>query len=289
MGFKIVTDSASDIPQETAAKWGVTVMPIHARFGDEEYLDGVTLTPHQFFEKVIKTGEIPHTSQVTPYEFRQEFKKAIDAGQDVLCLTMPANMSGTYQNACTAAAEFGDKVIVLDSRQLCIAFYVLVEYACRCRDEGRTVAQTVEAVEKVKHHAHVISVFSTLEYLRRGGRISPAAAMAGNLLSIKPVITVVDGCVEVVGRARGSKKANDMLVRFIRSVGGIDYSMPYCLGYTGFSEETLTRYVDDNAAAYKELIRDVPVVPVGATIGTYAGPGAVAIAFFDKSGREELL
>ena len=129
---------------------------------------------------------------------------------------------------------------------------------------------------------HVISVFATLEYLKLGGRISSAAAMAGSILSIKPVITINDGVVDVIAKARGSKKANNMLVEFIDKVGGVDKSMPYCLGFTGFSDEVLMKYVEDYAPMYKEELKDVKVVPVGATVGTYAGPGAVALAFFNN-------
>lgn len=282
MGFRIITDSASDIPQETAAKWGVTVLPIHTMFGDEEYLDGVTLKPRQFFEKLVEAGEVPRTSQITPFEFGQEFEKAVGAGEGVLCITMSSGVSGTFQSACTAGIIYGDRVIVIDSRQFCISLYVLVEYACRCRDRGMTLQETAAAIEKAKERVHVISVFATLEYLKLGGRLSAAAAFAGGLLSIKPVITITEGVVDVIGRARGSKKANNMLVEFIKKVGGIDYQMPCCLGFTGFSDEVLTKYVEDNAAVYKEAIRDLPVVPVGATVGTYAGPGAVALAFFNN-------
>lgn len=282
MGFRIITDSASDMPQETAAKMGVTVMPIHTRFGEQEYLDGVTLKPREFFEKLVETDEIPKTSQITPFEFEEEFDKWISAGESVLCITMSAGVSGTYHSACAAAEDFGDKVIVIDSRQFCISLYVLVEYACRLRDAGKTLQETAAAVEEAKKRVHVISVFATLEYLKLGGRISAAAAMAGNILSIKPVITIRKGVVEVIGKARGSKKANNMLVEFIEQMGGVDYNMPYCLGFTGFSEEVLLKYVDDNAARYKEAIKNITIVPVGATVGTYAGPGAVALAFFNK-------
>ena len=282
MGFRIITDSASDMPQETAAKMGVTVMPIHTRFGEQEYLDGVTLKPREFFEKLVETDEIPKTSQITPFEFEEEFDKWISAGESVLCITMSAGVSGTYHSACAAAEDFGDKVIVIDSRQFCISLYVLVEYACRLRDAGKTLQETAAAVEEAKKRVHVISVFATLEYLKLGGRISAAAAMAGSILSIKPVITIRKGVVEVIGKARGSKKANNMLVEFIEQVGGVDYNMPYCLGFTGFSEEVLLKYVDDNAARYKEAIKNITIVPVGATVGTYAGPGAVALAFFNK-------
>ena len=282
MSFRIITDSASDIPQETAEKWGVTVMPIHTRFGEEEFLDGVTLKPEQFFEKLVKTGIVPRTSQVTPFEFGQEYKKAVDAGESVLCITMSAGVSGTYQSACTAAMEYDGKVKVIDSRQFCISLYVLIQYACICRDRGMSMEETGDAIEKVKGRVHVISVFATLEYLRLGGRISSAAALAGNLLSIKPVITVRDGVVEVISRARGTKKALKMAVDFIRQVGGIDESMPRCLGFTGASEDVMTSFLSDYAAAYKDYVSGLTIVPVGATVGTYAGPGAVALAFFDN-------
>ena len=282
MSFRIVTDSASDMPQETAKKLGVTVMPIHTRFGEEEYLDGVTLKPDEFFKKLVETGEVPRTSQITPFEFGQEFKKWVECGEEVLCITMSAGVSGTWQSACTAAGEFGDKVIVIDSRQFCISLYVLVEYACRLRDEGKSLQETAAAVEAAKKRVHVISVFATLEYLKLGGRISSAAAVAGSILSIKPVITINEGVVDVIARARGSKKANSMLVEFIDKVGGVDMSMPHCLGFTGFSDEVLTKYVEDYAPMYKDRLKDIKVVPVGATVGTYAGPGAVAFAFFNN-------
>lgn len=282
MGFRIITDSASDMPQETAAKLGVTVMPIHTSFGEEEFLDGVTLKPREFFEKLVETDEIPRTSQITPFEFEEEFEKWVSAGESVLCITMSAGVSGTYHSACAAAKDFGDRVIVIDSRQFCISLYVLIVYACQLRDAGKTLQETAAAIEEAKKRVHVISVFATLEYLKLGGRISAAAAMAGNLLSIKPVITINQGVVEVIGKARGSKKANNMLVEFIDHVGGVDFQMPYCLGYTGFSQDVLNKYIEDHAARYKEYIKDIPVVPVGATVGTYAGPGAVALAFFHK-------
>lgn len=282
MGFRIITDSASDMPQETAAEMGVTVMPIHTRFGEEEYLDGVTLKPGEFFKKLAEADEIPRTSQITPYEFGQEFEKWISAGESVLCITMSAGVSGTYQSACAAAADYGDRVIVIDSRQFCISLYVLVVYACQLRDAGKTLQETAAAVEDAKKRVHVISVFATLEYLKLGGRISAAAAMAGNLLSIKPVITIIDGVVEVISKARGSRKAANMLLDFIQKSGGMDKTMPYCLGFTGDSEEVLIKYVEDNAPAYREAVRNMIIVPVGATVGTYAGPGAVALAFFNK-------
>ena len=282
MGFRIITDSASDMPQETAEKLGVTVMPIHTRFGEEEFLDGVTLKPADFFKKLVETKEIPRTSQITPFEFGREFQKWLSAGQGVLCITMSSGVSGTYQSACSAAEDLDGDIIVIDSRQFCISLYVLIEYACRCRDQGMSLQETAEAVKSVMKRVHVASVFDTLEYLKLGGRLSSTAALAGSLLSIKPVITINEGIVEVISRARGGRKAHQMLVDFIRRTGGIDDTMPSCLGFTGFSDKTLTEYIDNYAGEFKDRLSKLAVVPVGATVGTYAGPGAVAIAFFNK-------
>lgn len=282
MGFRIITDSASDMPQETAEKLGVTVMPIHTRFGEEEFLDGVTLKPADFFKKLVETKEIPRTSQITPFEFGREFQKWLSAGQGVLCITMSSGVSGTYQSACSAAEDLDGDIIVIDSRQFCISLYVLIEYACRCRDQGMSLQETAEAVRSVMKRVHVASVFDTLEYLKLGGRLSSTAALAGSLLSIKPVITINEGIVEVISRARGGRKAHQMLVDFIRRTGGIDDTMPSCLGFTGFSDKTLTEYIDNYAGEFKDRLSKLAVVPVGATVGTYAGPGAVAIAFFNK-------
>ena len=282
MGFRIITDSASDMPQETAEKLGVTVMPIHTRFGEEEFLDGVTLKPADFFKKLVETKEIPRTSQITPFEFGREFQKWLSAGQGVLCITMSSGVSGTYQSACSAAEDLDGDIIVIDSRQFCISLYVLIEYACRCRNQGMSLQETAEAVRSVMKRVHVASVFDTLEYLKLGGRLSSSAALAGSLLSIKPVITINEGIVEVISRARGGRKAHQMLVDFIRRTGGIDDTMPSCLGFTGFSDKTLTEYIDNYAGEFKDRLSKLAVVPVGATVGTYAGPGAVAIAFFNK-------
>jgi DegV family protein with EDD domain len=276
----VIIDSTTDMPARFQDR--LETVPLTVSFGDQEYLDGINLSRDEFYEKLESGAIMPKTSQATPMAFEQVYSEIRKRGQQGIVITVASQFSGTYQSACAAAAEYGDKVIVIDSRQFCISLYVLIVYACRLRDEGKTLEETAAAVEEAKKRVHVISVFATLEYLKLGGRISAAAAMAGSILSIKPVITIIDGVVEVIGKARGSKKANNMLVEFIDRVGGVDFDMPYCLGYTGFSEEVLTKYINDHAARYKEALKGITVVPVGATVGTYAGPGAVALAFFNK-------
>ena len=282
MGFRIITDSASDMPQETAEKLGVTVMPIHTRFGEEEFLDGVTLKPADFFKKLVETKEIPRTSQITPFEFGREFQKWLSAGQGVLCITMSSGVSGTYQSACSAAEDLDGDIIVIDSRQFCISLYVLIEYACRCRNQGMSLQETAEAMRSVMKRVHVASGFDTLEYLKLGGRISSAAAVFGNILRVKPVLTIEAGVVKLIGKARGSRNSENMPTQFIKQMGGIDFSKPLCLGYRGFDDTFLKKYIMDSAFLYEGHEECLQITPVGATIGTYAGPGAIALAFFAK-------
>jgi DegV family protein with EDD domain len=283
MAIRIITDSASDIPQDKAKEWGITVIPLKVRFGEEEFLDGVTLTSDMFYSRLVESDELPKTSQIPPFEFEEEFEKAVEAGDDVICLTLSSGVSGCYQSACIAAQEFDGKVRVIDTKQFCISEYIIVQRAVQLRDEGKSADEITEIIEKEKKFARVISVFDTLEYLKMGGRISSAAAMAGGILSIKPVVTIEDGAVAVVGKARGSKNGNNMLIQYIDKHGGIDYDKPMCLAYSGLSDDLLLKYKEDSKHLYEGYVDDIPIEHVGATIGTYAGPGAIACAYFHKN------
>lgn len=282
MSIRIIADSASDISQERAKQWGISVLPLKIRFEEEEYLDGVTLSNSQFYEKLIETDTIPKTSQIPSYEYEKEFQKAVAEGDEVICFTLSSGLSGSYQSAKIAADEFENKVFVVDSQQVCISYYILVEYAVRLRNEGKSAEEIVGLVEEKKKSVTVLAIFDTLEYLKLGGRLSGAAAFAGNILSIKPVITITNGLVDVIGKARGSKNGNNMLIQKVQEKGGIDFSLPICLGYSGLSDEMLQKYIRDSARLYEGKTDNLPIVSVGSTIGTYAGPGAIAFAFFSK-------
>ena len=282
MAVRIVTDSASDISQERAAKWGITVLPLKVRFGDEEFLDGVTLTGQQFYHKLIETDEVPKTSQVTPYEYSKVFREAHDAGDELILLSISSGVSGSFQSANIAASEFEDGIYVIDTRQVCISEFVIVQRAVQMRDAGMGAKEIVEAITKELNKVHVIAAFDTLEYLKLGGRLSSAAAFAGNLLMIKPVITIEDGVVKVIGKARGSRNSHNMLMEFVNKTGGIDFDKPICLAYSGTSDDMLKKYVEDSKILYEGNEDKLQYAVVGATIGTYAGPGAIALAYFEK-------
>lgn len=282
MGVMIVADSASEVSQETAKEWGIKILPLKIRFGEEEFLDGVTLTNKRFYEKLIESDELPKTSQISPADYEECFKCAVDAGDEVVCLTISSGVSGCVQSANIAAGEFEGKVHVVDTMQFCISYYVLVEYAVRLRDEGKSAKEIADEITRVREKAIVLAVFDTLEYLKAGGRLSSTAAFVGEILSIKPVITITNGIVDVIGKARGSKKGNNMLIEKVKGVGGIDFTMPVVTGYTGLSDELLQKYLEDSRDLYEGKVSDIRKISVGATVGTYAGPGAIAVAFYPK-------
>lgn len=279
---KLVVDSACDLEKAEADARGIALMPILIRFGEDEYEDGVTLSHRDFFEKLIETSELPKTSQINEYRFEEAFENLTADGSEVVCVTISSKLSGTYSSAVKAAKKFESRVYVVDSLNACIGERILVDYADRLVKAGESAKEIVKKLEESKGKIHLLAVLDTLQYLRKGGRISSVTALAGEMLSIKPVISVVKGEVKLVGKALGSKKGNNLLNRLVDECGGIDFSMPYTLGYSGLSEEFLLKYMRDSEHLYKEHTDHVPYYLIGSAIGTHVGPGAIAVAFFSK-------
>ncbi|MCM1056620.1 MAG: DegV family protein [Firmicutes bacterium] len=280
MGIHIITDSASDI--RASERENLTVIPMTITFGETEYQDGITLDHKQFYEMLIESDALPVTSQIPPFRFEEAMKRAVEQGHEVIAITMSGKLSGTWQSAAVAAKNFPDSVYVVDSENVTVGEHILVDYAFRLIDRGLGAAEITEKLNLLKKRIRLVALLDTLEYLKKGGRISSAAALAGSILSIKPVIAIQDGEVAVLGKARGSKQANNLIVEQIRSAGGIDFSMPYFLGYTGLSQDLIQKYIKDNAALWESETDSLPVDSVGGTIGTHAGPGAIAVAFVAK-------
>ncbi len=277
----IVTDSASDIVDNE--RNDLAVLPINITFGDEEFQDGVNLTHRMFYEKLVESDELPVTSQVPPFAFEEVYRKAKAKGARAIVITISSKLSGTFQSANIAAEKYGDTVKVIDSENASIGQRALVEYALRLKDGGLSFEEIVEKLENDKSRIRLVALLDTLEYLKKGGRISKTAALAGSLLSIKPVIAIQNGEVVVLGKARGSKQGNNLLAEQIRQVGGIDFEKPFVLGYTGLSDATLQKYIKDNEALWKDSVESLDTASVGGTIGTHIGPGAIGAAFFSAA------
>ncbi|MDE6676944.1 MAG: DegV family protein [Clostridia bacterium] len=281
--IRILVDSSSDIERAEAEELGVTLLPMQIRFGTEEYLDGVTLSHEAFFEKLIESTQLPQTCQINEFRFEEVFQKLTENGDEVIAVTLSSKLSGTYACAVKAAKKFSGKVFVVDSLNACVGERVLIFYALRLVNEGKLSAQEiVKELEQKRSKIQLLALLDTLKYLRKGGRISSVTAFAGEMLSIKPVVSVVKGEVKVVGKAIGSKKGNNLLNQLVNKCGGIDFDMPYVLGYSGLSDAFLQKYLKDSEELYKGQTDHIPAYLIGSTIGTHVGPGAIAVAFFAK-------
>ena len=277
----IMTHSASDIVDNK--REDLVILPVSITFGEEEFQDGITLTHEMFYEKLIECDDLPVTSQVSPYTFGEVYRKIKEQGEQAIIITLSSKLSGTWQSAVLAAEGYEDTVCVVDSENASIGQRALVEYALRLKDAGLKFEEIVERLEADKSRIRLIALLDTLEYLKKGGRISKTAALAGSLLSIKPVIAIQGGEVAILGKARGSKQGNNLLAEQIRLTGGIDFEMPFVLGYTGLSDATLRKYIADNETLWKPHVDKLDTASVGGTIGTHVGPGAIGVAFFSAS------
>ena len=274
----IIVDSTADITEDVKER--LTVIPLTLRFGDEEYIEGVTIQKKEFYQKLIESDVLPKTSQAVPADFSDIFEKIAAAGESAVVITLSSKLSGTWQSAMIAAREYEDSVYVVDSRNVAIGTAILAKLALRLVDEGMGAREIAERLEKEREKICLIAMLDTLEYLKKGGRISAAAAFAGGVLSIKPVVCIRDGEIVILGKARGSKQGNNLLVSEIRKTGGIDFTKPILLGYTGLDDTLLQKYIEDSKALWEEGISSLETTMIGSVIGTHAGPGAVAVAFF---------
>lgn len=281
MAIRIIVDSASDIDEKDYE--GVTVLPMIITFDDGcQFLDSVDITHDEFYERLIESEALPTTSQITPFRFEEVYKEIVEAGDEAVVLTMSSKLSGTYQSAVIASEDYEGKIYVVDTLSVAVGERALVDYAVLLRDEGRTPAEIADILNIEKHSVQVVAVLDTLEYLKKGGRISSAVAFAGGVLAVKPVVGVQEGSVVMYGKARGSKNAGNALVTQINACGGIDFSKPYRVGYTGISDALLKKYIKDSAPLWDKYVDDIPYSSIGCAIGTHVGPGAAAAAFFPK-------
>lgn len=283
MGIRIIADSTADIAEELRGR--LDIVPLTVRFGAEEYIDGVTITRKEFYEKLVTTKTMPSTSQGTPAAFSEVFDEVIKSGDSAVVITIASRLSGTYQSAIIASKGHEDRIFVVDSENVTIGAGILIEYALMLADSGKSAKEIAQSLEEQKKRIIIVALLDTLEFLKRGGRISKTAALAGTLLSIKPVVAVQDGTITTLGKARGMKNANNLLAEEIKKAGGIDFDMPLLLGYTGNSDDMLQRYITDSRSLWEKHRASLDYTSIGSVVGTHAGPGAIAVAFFKNSAK----
>ena len=281
MAVKFIIDSASDVLPSECKKLPVVHVPLTVRFGDKEFADAVDLS-HKKFYKMLTSGkeEHPTTSQVTPAAWEEVMEEVVNNGDTAVVITLSSKLSGTYQSACIAAGEFEGKVFVVDSMTATIGERLLLQYGIRLANEGLDAATIAQRLDEIKDKVRIYARLDTLEYLKKGGRISAATAVVGTMLNIKPIIAVDNGVVENVGKARGPKAADKQLRELVAKSGGIDFSKPMCAAYSGNEDDNLKTFLAESS----EMLcgTEAPIATVGCVIGTHVGPGTVALAYFQN-------
>ena len=276
MSVQIIIDSSVDFKPELLSE--VKVAPLSILFGSETYIDGKTLTKQEFYTKLVSSDVLPTTSQATPFIFSELYKETIEEGNEAVVITLSSKLSGTFQSANIASMDYEGKVYVVDSLNAAIGAGVLAEYALRLSKVGLSAKQIYNILEEDKHKLCLFALLDTLDYLHKGGRIPKSVAMAGGLLSIKPLITLNEGAISLVGQARGTKKGNALLDKKIHEIGEINFEKPVILGYTGTENELLQKYIEASDCNWENY----SITDISGAIGTHVGPGAFAVAFFKK-------
>jgi len=280
MAIKLIIDAGCDLNAEQAEALGVILIPMTIRFGEEEYRAGFDISNEEFYQKLIAGKELPTTSQPVPYDFETVFQSVKEAGDEAVVLCISSALSGTYQSAKIAAADYEECIHVVDTRAVTVAQRILLDYAISLKNHGASANEIAAEIEKRKAYVCAFGAVESLEYLIKGGRLSKTAGAVGTVLGIRPVLCLADGALEVAGKARGPKAAITMTHNLIDSIG-IDFSMPIGLGYTGGDPQVINPFLEVANNAWAG--HNVPVYQVGSTVGTHTGPGLFLAAFFRKS------
>ena len=276
---KILTDSSCDLSLERCAELGVEMLPITVNFGEESYRANLDLSTGEFYEKLAAVSELPKTAQITPAYFEKIFQAYVENGDEVVCLLISSKMSGTLQSATVAKDILGATNIYLpDTLNVTFALGLLVEEAVKMRDRGLSGAEIVKNIQDIIPRVRLWALIDDLKYLKMGGRLSATSALVAGILGICPIITLKDGLVEVVGKARGKKAA----FKFIQ---GLVEKEPISADYgvtVGHAAVPETR--DDFLDYFEDVLKKREVYPldIGSIVGTHTGPGAVGLAYIKK-------
>lgn len=278
--IRILVDSSSDYTVEEIQQKQLDLVPISITIGEKSYVDGYDMGRDEFYEILQRSDDFPKTSQPSPQAFLDIFEDVKAKGDEMICIILSSELSGTYQTAVLAKsmADY-DKIYLIDSRSATYTIKVMADYALKLRDDGLSAEEIVRRVEHLKPHVKVLAALNTLEFLGRGGRISKAAAAIGDLANIKPIITVtVEGAIGILGKCLGKNKA---ILSIIRRMEELRVN-------TLFPVYTIYSYGPENCIAFEEKlhregIRTDGRLQIGSTIGTHIGPGAFGVVFVSES------
>jgi len=277
MAVKIVTDTLSDITADLAAQLGVTVIPLYVRFGEEIYRDRVDITSEDFYRRLVGETKLPSTTQPSPNDFVEVYKKLVEETDEILVITISSKMSGTYQSATQAKEMMKSraKIEVIDSLQVAMGEGLVVISTVNAVQQGANLAEAVAHARKAMSRVHLIAYFDTLKYLAKGGRIGKASGLVGSLLSVKPILTTREGEMAPLTRVRSLSAGLDYLYNVAAGSSKIEALAVEHATSTAEADKLVERL---GAIYPKERIYRSVISPV---IGTYSGPGALAITVLE--------
>ena len=277
MSLKIIVDRVSDIPRSLADELGIIVVPLQVNFEDASYKDGQDLDSKAFFQRVNQAGKLPTTAQVTPGEFIEVFKRELEQGHELIVITMSARMSGTY-NAARTAIEFleTDRATLFDSKAVTFGYGLIAVLAARMVKSGADKEAVCKEIESMVRNQESRFIVDTLDYLRRGGRLTVGEAFIGGLLNIKPILKVSDGELLAEDKVRGRKKAIRYICDWLQHEK-IDLSNKTIGLYHADDHEHMNEL--ETALREQFKIGEVVYSEVGSVVGTHSGPGCIAISF----------
>lgn len=280
MSIKIITDSTSDINLDLAKELDITIVPLRVIFDDQEFFDGVDITNEQFYDKLVVSKNLPTTSQPAPEQYIPYFEEAKAKGDSVIVITISSKLSGTYQSAVIAKdmAEYED-IHIVDSLTVTLGLQLLVRKAITLKNQGMSAEAIADQLENTKTKVKLYALLESLEYLKKGGRLSGMSAFAGGLLNIKPIIEVRDGEVTLAARARGLSGGYSKLSELITQDKGINRNEEVFIGYSA-KKDNMETFINN----YKEILNlhDFIESPIGSVVGTHTGPGVCGFAFFQN-------
>jgi DegV family protein with EDD domain len=273
MGVKVVTDSTSDLPPDLAKELDISVVPLMVRFGPETYRDGIDLSADEFYQKLVRGPALPTTAAPAPGLFAEVYERAREDGHDVLSVHISSKLSGTYDSALLGRRETKGAVEVIDSLAVSMGLGLLAVVAARAARDGANLADVTALVREKMKSLHLYGALDTLEYLHKGGRIGGAQAFLGSVLNFKPLITVRDGEVHPLERVRTRGRAIARLCELVEGFSRIE-EMAVIHSTTPAEMEELAGRLADRVPG-KHVFR----ARFGPVLGTYVGPGILAVAF----------
>lgn len=278
----IIADSTADIPQAAVSEYGIHIVPMRLAFGEQSFLEGIDITAEEFYDKLAKSRDLPTTSQTSPSQYVEVYRDMLDKypGSSIISIHLSSGMSGTYQSAVLAKQmleeEFDGQIDITPIDSLCATygFGLQVVHAARMAKRGASVEEICSEVERLGKARRLYFLVDTLEYLQKGGRIGKAAAILGNLLNIKPILSVdQEGVIYAVDKVRGRKKAVSRVIElFVNDLKGLkDINVAVCDCVNPEGAEEIIQLLSEHFTLH-EIVR----TSIGAVVGSHVGPGTVA-------------